>query len=329
MKPWRLLVFSFLFVVAVAVYLYQTRLERQALTGSPGELNRTFILGNKNVPDRLEIHNHPEKSRLVLMRKGESWILTIPVLYPADSQKVEELAVELQKASQQPRLRATKPWEEYGLAKPEIEMVIDVPGKKSEMLSVGTQVPVGNATFARWNSERGYFLLPSEVKEMLQQSVYSFREKRLFRAPRQEIQKVYIEMGLQSYQWKKEGDQWYWLEPLSKFGQKMPPDSMAKVLAGLQGLYIKEFLDNNKKSMAELGFFMIHDRIRIDSDFNQSEVFHFGNEVPLQNAFLGSRENEPVVFLVDRGKVIQLWDLLKTVENDNENSKKQITSPKQ
>lgn len=318
MKLGRLIAFSLLFAVAVTIYLFQTRLEKQALTSFPDEVNRIFMMGEDDFPDHLEIQNQSEKTRVLLAKEGEAWALVSPVVYPADPEVIAGVVSGLRRATQQPRLRAEKEWEEYGLSQPVMEVTMAIPGKKAETLFVGAQAPVGDAFFARWSSERGYFLLRGDVKEALQQSVYSFREKRVFRTPPSEMQKVYVEMGPLAYQWKKDGPEWYWMEPLSKFGQKIPLEAMGRVLAALRGLYIKEFLDDNKKSKADLGFFIIHDRIRIDSRLGKPEILHFGNEVPLQNAYFGFREGEPTVFLLDQGKVFQLLDLLKNIENTTE-----------
>jgi hypothetical protein len=87
----------------------------------------------------------------------------------------------------------------------------------------------------------------------------------------------------------------------------------------LQNLHVKEFQDTNKKSRAELGFFMIHDRIRIEGEGVKAENFHFGNEAPERNAYYGLREGEDTVFLVDRGKVFELFDLMKKIAPGEEN----------
>jgi hypothetical protein len=63
---------------------------------------------------------------------------------------------------------------------------------------------------------------------------------------------------------------------------------------------------------------MIHDRVRVESEGGKVEAFYFGNEVPEKNAYFGLREGEDTVFIVDRGKVIELFDLMKKIENETE-----------
>jgi hypothetical protein len=318
MKFVRTIVFVLLFATVTVIYIYQTRLAKQVLTNVPDEVNRNIVLSQKDVIDRVELRDHVQKTQIALRKKKEGWKLELPVRYPAENQIAEGFAIAARMASRQPRLQAEKDWEEYGLAKPEFEILFDIAGEKEATLLIGAQTPIGNSVFARWKGERGYFLLPREMKAMFRQSVYALREKRIFRAPPETFNKIYMEMGERSYQWKKDGDDWYWFEPVEKFGQKVDPEQMNAVLAVLQNLHAREFHDNNKKSRAELGFFMIHDRIRVDSEGDKTEQLHFGNEVPDRNAYYGFREGEETVFWVDRQKVIEVFDLMRAIQKYNE-----------
>ncbi len=317
MKLGRTLLFCFLFALVVWIAIYRMRVESQLQMVSPDEVNRNVLLSEQDTIGRIEILDRVRKTEIILNKENGRWFLEAPVRYPAEARVAEGLAITARMASRQPRLRGEKEWEEYGLARPDVEVRIDVPKKKAETLFIGSPAPFGNAVFARWDSERGYLLLPGEMKDVFGQGVYSFREKRVFRTPTPEIKMIYVEMGAQSYQWKKDGGQWYWMEPLAKFGRKISAKNMDRVLTALQNLYVKKFLDDNNRSRAELGFFIIHDRIKIEPDFGRQEIFHFGNEVPLESAYYGFREDEETVFLIDRGKVIALIELLKRVEKDD------------
>ncbi len=320
MKFVRTIVFIFLFTVVTIIYVYQTHLAKQALTSLPDEVNRNVAITQADVIDRVELRDHVQKTQIALRKDKGVWSLEVPVRYPAESQVAEGFPVAARMASQQPRLRAEKEWEEYGLATPELEITFVLSGKKPATLLLGAKTPIGKAVFARWKNERGYFLLPAEMKKMFRQSVYGLREKRLFRVPPESFRKIYVEMGAQSYQWKKDGDDWYWLEPISKLGQKIPEEQIEPVLAVLRNLHVREFQDNNKRSRAELGFFMIHDLIRVESEGGKDEILYFGNEVPERNAYYGFREGEEVVFFMEREKVIEFFDLMRKFQAKEQGS---------
>jgi hypothetical protein len=280
-------------------------------------VNRNVTISKNVVIDRIALRDHVQKTQIELRKTDGAWILEVPVRYPAESQVVEGMAATARMASRQPRLKAEKEWAEYGLASPDMEITFGLPEEKTATLLIGAQVPVGKASYARWAEERGYFLLSPEMKSVFRQSVYGLREKRIFRAAPETFRKISVDMGEYSYQWKKDGADWYWFEPVAKFGQKIPASQVDTLLTALRNLYVKEFRDNTEKSRAELGFFMIHDRIRIESGGKKAENFHFGNEVPEQNAYYGFREGEDTVFFVDRGKVIGLLDLMGKMQTED------------
>jgi len=317
MKFGRTIAFILLFVIATAVYIYQTRLDREVLTQVPDEVNRSVVISQDDAIDGVELLDHVRKTEISLEKEKGEWMLESPVHCLAENRVAEGLVIAARMIAKQPRLRAEKEWGEYGLAKPELEITFDLRKKNPLKLLIGSPTPIGKAVFAKWDDERGYFLLPVEMKQVYQQSVYGLRDKRIFRAPAETFRKISVAMGKDSYQWVKKDGEWYWFEPVEKFGQKVQAGSLDPLLAALKGLHVKEFLDNNKKSKADLGFFMIHDRIRVDLQGDEeAQTLCFGNEVPLQSAYYGLLEGTGTVFLVDRGKVIEILDLLKTFKTD-------------
>jgi hypothetical protein len=314
MKLVRTIVFVILFAVVAAIYLFQTRISQQVLKIIPDEVNRIVEISKNDPVARVELRDSLQKTKITLQKTNEGWAIEAPIQYPAEGQIAEGFVTAARIASQQPRLRAEKEWGEYGLAKPEFEILFDLPGKRAATLLIGAQAPVGKAVFARWAEERGFFLLPPEMKAMFRQTVYGLRQKRLFRTPADRIRQIYVEMGKYSCQWKKDNGRWYWIEPVEKFGRKVPAGRMALILEALQNLHAREFLDTNKKSKAELGFFMIHDYVWAESEDGKKETFYFGNEVPEQNAYYGFLGGEDVAFFVDRANVIGFFDLMRKIQ---------------
>lgn len=316
MKLFRTLVIGALFALAVSVYIYQSRLDQEILSLNPDEVNRSFTLGPDQHVDRIAIHDTVKNTEIVLERTGEGWRVESPVSYPADSRTVEGLVLAVRFAASQTRLRAEKDWTEYGLDQPGLELRIETRAKREGVLFFGDSSPIGKALYARWSGERGYILVPPEIKSIFNASVYALRDKSIFRILPEEMVKVYVEMGPNAYEWKREGGRWFWMEPIEKFGREIAEERMQLVFKGLAGLHVMEFLDDNRKSDAELGFFIIHDKIKITRDSGEEEIFYFGNEVPLKNSYYGKMGKNGMVVLVDRMKIIQFLDLMKALELD-------------
>ncbi|OQA57681.1 MAG: hypothetical protein BWY42_00357 [Candidatus Omnitrophica bacterium ADurb.Bin277] len=317
MKPGRTIVIFLLFIAVVAIYLYQTRLDKEILSISPDEVSRDVVLDPEERITGIAIKDKTRESEILLERSGDGWRISSPVDYPADSGMAEGLAMAARFASKQTRLRAEKDWDEYGLEKADLEVRIMTDRKKEWALVFGGESPVGRAVYARWLGERGYILAAPELKASFQASLYRLRDKRIFTFKPVEAAKVFIELGPNTYEWKNDGGKWYWIEPLRRFAKEMTKDRMDLVFMALAGFHVREFIDQEDRSDAELGFYIIHDLIRVTGDFGE-EIFNFGNEIPAKNAYYGKRQGGDAVFLVERTKVIQLLDLLRALENEGE-----------
>lgn len=318
MKLGRTLIIGLLFAVVAAVYMYQRHIDKDVMAIIPDEVGRGFSLEQNEAIIRIEVLDRSKKTATKLELSKEGWTVTSPVLYPADPKTADGFATVLRFAAKLTRIRAEKDWSEYGLEKPQLEVVMATDKKREKVLAVGNVSPVGKVVYARWSGERGYVLLPAEIKAVFEGSLYSLLDKRVFLMPRAEIRKVSIEMGPKAYEWKKDGEKWYWFEPVSKFGKEVPPERMELILNALAGVHIKEFLEGEERSKSELGFFMIHDRIKLEGESGDEEIFHFGNEVPVKNAYYGMKGDEEKVFLVDRVNVFRLMDFLRAIENETD-----------
>ncbi len=316
MKIVRTLVLILLCAVVIGLYIYQTKLEKQVVSQPPlDEVKKTFTLEPNDLITFLQIERKDQESPIVVEKEDDQWMLISPVIYSAEPHLVEGLIAAIRQAAKQKRFRAEKGWAQYGLAEPQLKVIFQVKTRKErKVLAFGDQAPIGNLVYGRWESEPGYVLLPIAMRDAFKQTPYQLREKRIVRTPAAQMKKVYIELGAQGYEWVKDGDQWFWLEPITKLGQKISAEQMNLILQALQNLHAKEFLDDQKKPLWSYGFFIIHDRIKIESAEGAIEQFHFGNELPLKDAYYSFRERENVVFLIERGKVFQLLDLVKAVE---------------
>jgi len=319
MKLGRTFIITLLFLIAAAVYLFQRRIDRDIMeTTVPDEVSRSFSLKTDDEVSSILVRNHSKKTELTMELSAEGWALMSPLTHPADKNVVQGFILALRHAAQQTRLRAEKDWAEYGLEKPALEIELKTSKGKKGKLAIGDASPMGNTLYARWTDEQGYILLPVEIKSVFDASVYNLQEKRIFFMPPEQVEKVFIEMGSNTFQWKKENGKWFWLDPVEKLGKELPAGRMDAVLSAVLGLYVKDFLYGNKKTKDELGFYIIQDRISLKSRTGESEIFHFGNEVPVQNAYYGMKDEAGDVFLVERTKVYQLLDLLRAVENEQD-----------
>ncbi len=311
MKISRTVVFLLLLAAAAAAYIYQNRLSLESYGIIPDEIARQVELGTKKWVKSVNVINYEKNINFTVIKTEQNWEMGKPVFSFLESGAAEAMAAAVQMASKQPRLRAEKDWDEYGLKDPRMEINVILSDGKTETLLLGANVPIGKAFYAKWKRERGYFLWQPEMKTVFDKTIYSIRAKRAIRAPAKEWTKIYIEMGAYSVQWKKEGESWYWFEPIARFGDKTSESQIRAVTSAIQGLNKKEFLDDNKKSNADMGFFLIHDRVMVTLENGEQKTIQFGDEIADKDSYYGMVEGEQGVFLIDRKQVIKLFEIVR------------------
>lgn len=316
MKITSTIIFTILFIAVLSVYLFQGKMEKN-ISDLPIERPLTnFSIDEKVKISELKLEDKKTKKTIVLEGINGNWVMKKPVFYPADILRVDGILMALKAASERKRLRPEKEWGEYGLEEPSLRVGLKTENNKEwQYLYLGDKAPIGDAFFAKWDGDESYFLIPAVMKKSLEKTVYSLREKRIFRMPLKDIRKISIELGSYSFEWIKDDNLWYWMEPIKNMGKKISGENIALILREIKNLYIKEFLDNEKRDKFSLGFFMIKDRIKIESLSGIKEDLYFGNEMPLRSSYYSLLEGEDSLFLVDRGKIFQLIDLLETIKN--------------
>lgn len=267
----------------------------------------------------IQVQELSKEETFWLEKQEDVWNLSFPIRGLADQAMAQGMAGMVKLAFNQKLMKPEAGWDEYGLDHPVMKIGVGTTANADRhFLFLGKEAPLGRGIFARWDDRNAYFVLPQGVKSAFQKSVYEMREKRVFLTPVPKMDRIYIEIGDQTFDWSLKNGAWYWLEPISLIGSKIPDDQMMAIIQILSKLYVKEFLDDASGSIYEKGISMISDRIQIRSG-KEVETVYFGKEEGLKTAYYAHRENEKKLFLVDQTKVFQILDLLEAVARANQN----------
>jgi hypothetical protein len=117
-------------------------------------------------------------------RTNNDWLLTKPVLYPAQSAAIETLVDTLQKLSPALKITAAELREnkdseaEYGLEPPQTTIVIETPDRRLQLL-VGNKTAPGNQVYLSVVGEDGAYVADSAWLKLIPQSPDVWREASL------------------------------------------------------------------------------------------------------------------------------------------------------
>lgn len=287
---------------------------------SAKEIMKVMPLDEKSPVRWLQVQNLIKNETVTLEKKDNDWVMIYPVKYPAETVAVQGLVTALKLSGRARRLIPEKDWEEYGLLKPNIKIGIQTEeGKARRYLYIGDESPVGPFAYARWEGEEEYFLIQRDLKRAFDRTVYSLRLKQVFRVPLKDVSKMRLRSMDQEYEVEKRADgSWYWLEPIPLLGKPLAKRYVDQIVSQYGDLYVKEFLDNEKKSPEELGFGILSPWIKLwGSDKKKpAEQITIGQELAPRDSFVGRREGEKGYFLVARENVRKLFQIFETMSQE-------------
>jgi len=314
MKVSVTLTFSALFLAVGTVYLYfkavRTAVPSSEIAAAPARV--PLVEGDPVEWIRIERQGDPKV--ITLAREGNRWMLKEPVVYEAEEPIVQGLAAALAVTTKAHPLVPEENWEAYGLEPPETKIGIRTrEDRNTRTLALGAASPAGDAVFARWEDSREYFLLPADFSKAFERSLYSLRAKRILRTPPASVARFSVKMFRSEYEWVRRGEKWSWIKPATLFGKPVEEEMASDVLSHLFHLYVKDFLDGEKKSRTELGLVSSGIVIKLWGEKAVPEIVYLGREAAHLDAYYGYREGEEGYLLAARDNVRAFFESLEMV----------------
>lgn len=310
-----------LFAAVMAAYIYLVPEQSQQAAPKVTAPVKIMPVEEKAPVHWLQIQNVENNETMTLEKKDGNWMIKFPVVYPADTLMIEGLIAALRVSVRARRLLPEKPWDEYGLLRPVLKVGVETEGGKRRYLYLGDPSPVGPYIFARWEGDEEYFLISADLRKAFSRSVYSMRLKQVFRTPLNEVTRMRIRTLDNEYEVEKKGDVWYWLEPLNLLGQKLEKKYVDQLVSQYADLYVKEFLDYEKKPENELGFTLTSPWIKLwgkDKNAKEVELIRIGEEQPPRDSFIAYHGTDKIYFLIARSNVRKLFEIFETMAHSKQ-----------
>ncbi len=325
MKFSTTLVFFLLFLAVGGAFLYFNQRPAnhlsQPVSQTSDKESKPAEAPSKNAPvldpaekiTWIQIQNSEKNETITLVKDDKSWEVKYPVVCPASDGVVDEMVRTLMAAVKLRQLAPEKGWEEYGLLRPAIKIGLKTDAHPvRRYLLLGHESQVEDSVFARWEEEKNFFLVHTELKRIFDRSLYALREKRIFRIAPATVLKIHFEIGSEFYELVKRNDQWVWVKPQARRGMVVDQVSAEEFSTHLRDLFIKDFLDEQKEKI-DASFFKTGGTITVWGSGRQKEIFYIGQEAPARDAFYGKRDGENAILLIDRGILRSLLDTVRSM----------------
>lgn len=261
----------------------------------------------------IQIQNLEARKTLTLTLQENQWQIKFPVRGQASANKVQELIQAFMSVEKLRQMKPEKDWDEYGLIRPRIKIGIETLKNPRRYLYLGAVSPVGNVVFARWEDEKSYFLLPQNFEQLFVQSVYDFREKKIFSTSEAAVRRVEFKTPAENFEIENQGAQWVWKQPEGMQWAPCPAGDAEALLEHLRGLFVKDFLENI--SDEESGFAQGM-KITLWSDETHSESLELGKEAVVRDAYYARKNGQGGTLLVAREKLNLFMELFRALADE-------------
>ncbi len=175
--------------------------------------------------------------------KGE-WIITEPLEAKADKYEVDRFADDFSDLRIE-RVVEEEPeeLEKYEIPQKEISLWF----KNKDMLVkilVGMENPLDNTFFAKRDDETRVVLISSNLKSLMEKSLFDFREKNIFKFETDDVKSVKLRAKKTRWEASKKGEEWFLKNPVNALAKTSKIDDM---LSSLSNLKAKEFVSEEKR----------------------------------------------------------------------------------
>lgn len=249
------------------------------------------------------------KEKISFRRQGPDWRMEAPVSYPAENFLVEGMIDALTFSRRARRIGFKEAQaREFGFDSPEIKITVQREKEPQPFtLLLGEKSPVLGGFYAHWEGEKEYFLVPLEVKASFERSVYSLRQKKLFRFKGEEVVEMAAKLGEKEFRVEKRGEKWRWALPA--LNRELPLEKVSELVYAFQSLYVKEFLDGEKAAKKEFGSSFLALR---EKDGKEEKLL-LGASESRKEALYALREGEDLLLLVSEKNLRTLFQTFETL----------------
>jgi hypothetical protein len=204
----------------------------------------TNVSASAEAPPKILTLNQADITGIVIRKKGGQeltlakndagkWQITAPKQLRADQDAVSSFLSTLSALNSE-RLIEDKAanLEQYGLAKPSLEVDVIEKSKKTDKLLIGDDTPSNSAAYAAAAGDPRVFTVASYTKNSLDKSIKDLRDKRLMTFESDKVTRVELQAKKQTIEFGRNKEQWQIVKPGPFRADGFQVDDLVRNLSG-------------------------------------------------------------------------------------------------
>src|ERR1041385_1792618 len=223
-------------------------------------------------------NNQPE---IRAERTDTSWVLTEPLVYPAQSNSVENLLGTLQKLTAAAHITAAElknrpeAEEEYGLSNPQATIILQ--GDFRERIVIGTNTAPGNQVFLKVGRDSGVYVVEADLLRLVPRSATDWRDTALFDSPSFTPDHIAVTNGPRTWELERIGTNKAWRLLFPGFAVRADNERIEEMVQGLRNIRVQQFeSDEPKADLESFGLQNPELQLAFRSGTNLSALLQFG-----------------------------------------------------
>lgn len=248
MSPRRLAILT---GVLVLLFAFVALFERKMPT-TQERVDRGDVLWDVNEGriERIEIGR--DNAVISFERDGDSWRMTRPDVYPADSGTLSALLADLARPAREGIASAGSSEPDYGLTSPRAVVTISTrEGKgartESHTLSIGREIPGTDTVAARVKGENRTVFVRSSLAADLLKPADGYKSKKVFAGSALDVSHLLIARGRGRLEFEKRKERWWMIRPAADLAASA---AVGRLIDDLLAENIVEFVRIAKTDLA-------------------------------------------------------------------------------
>lgn len=231
-------IFIIFLILLVLVYFFEFTGKRES-----DEEEKLLALSSEDIQ---KISFKKENGVITFQKEKEGeWLITEPLEAKADEYVVDRLADNFSDLKIE-RLVEEEPenLEKYKIPQKEILLWFKDQEEPVKIL-IGMENPLDKTFFAKRADETKVVLIPSHLKNMMEKSVFDFRQKDIFKFDTNEVKSIKLRAKKTQWEASKQGEEWFFKKPVKALAKTSKIDD---ILRSLSNLKANEFISEEKES---------------------------------------------------------------------------------
>lgn len=303
MSPRKLLLLTaVVFGLFAFIVFFERKMPTTSDRQSKGELHWD-LPEERVVSIRLE---RPD-SVVELVRDGETWRLTQPIPYPADSFAASDLARQLAQLKRVGGDSSEAKPEDYGLAKPAASATIvwkdasDPKKQSTRTLEFGIDIPGTDVAAARVAGQSRVLFVPASLAAEVKKGAADFQSKEVFGGSSADVARLDLERGRGHLLLAQRDGIWWMEQPLRDLANA---EAASRLAGDLTAMRVLEFLPSDISSLATWGLAPPLYRVTLSDATGKATAVEFGATRSDGNSVYARRHGQ--VFTVASSSVEEL-----------------------